>query len=143
MWKMCVYVMILFLSFLYLLLLSLGVVLRSIFLRSSCTAATCSKQNFRSLSQRIFSALMALTDILRGAGIPCTLLTSSSSAILCPFRYRVQPSALAHNLAEIAHSCDYIRNFSSPQRPVLSEDEMNVFLHSATLKTLFQGMCPL
>lgn len=142
MWKMRVYFMTLFLSFL--LLHSLGVVFRLIFLYSKCF---CSKQSFCSQSQQNSSALTDLQTSYMGwySLQTCRKPSDAPGQLFFDFLccYHVQTSALTHNLAEIACSCDYICNFSSPQRPFLSEDGMNVFLHSATLKTHFQGMRPL
>ena len=93
---------------------------------------------------------MTFTDILLGADIPCrpvgnlmTLLTIFSSSFLHHFSSCVQVSALIHKLVEATHSCHCICNFFPPQGLCLSKAEMDVFLHSATLKALFQGMCPI
>jgi len=90
---------------------------------------------------------MTFIDTLPAAGIPCrpvmTLMTIFSSAFLHHFSYGVQLSPLIHKLAEATDSCHCLCNFFPPQGLFLSQAEMDVFLHSVTLKAFFWGMCPI
>lgn len=94
---------------------------------------------------------MTFTDMLLIVDIPCrpienlmTLLTMFSPAFLCNFCSCVQVSVLVHKLVEATtYSCHCICYLFLPQGLFFSRAEMDVFLHSATLKALFWEMCPI